>query len=225
MVSVSQHRLYGTLPTIADRAGAEDQAGGLNLEATAPRKKAKQMTTVLEMGQHILDLCAEHKIYISWCPRPSQASGSLDDRAIDIAPTKSPISYACALHEIGHVLDRHQKSNDFMVCERGAWRWAKANALAWTPAMDRLVAKCLAGHAAGELRRRQDRERSRARWRRMKPKMIASLEEGSVYHIRRPGDPVVCHAEELALKLDAFVYTDRSGVWIYPHNYDETDAQ
>jgi hypothetical protein len=41
------------------------------------------------------------------------------------------------LHEIGHVLGRHQLSDAVLTRERWAWDWAKRNALQWTPAMQR----------------------------------------------------------------------------------------
>jgi hypothetical protein len=54
-----------------------------------------------------------------------------------IPPVKSAISYATALHEIGHILGRHQQSAVTMARERWAWRWAQKNALVWKPAMER----------------------------------------------------------------------------------------
>jgi len=56
----------------------------------------------------------------------------------------SAISYATALHEIGHILGRHQRSPDTLVRERWAWRWAKENALIWTPAMEKHCSVSLA---------------------------------------------------------------------------------
>jgi hypothetical protein len=57
-------------------------------------------------------------------------------KEVCIPHIKSPIAYATALHEIGHILGRHQQSKDSMVRERWAWQWAKRNALIWTPVMD-----------------------------------------------------------------------------------------
>jgi hypothetical protein len=55
----------------------------------------------------------------------------------------SAISYATALHEIGHDRGRHQSSCDQMVRERWAWEWARRNALDWTPAMGHHAVKWL----------------------------------------------------------------------------------
>jgi predicted Zn-dependent protease len=49
-----------------------------------------------------------------------------------------------ALHEIGHVLGRHQRSKRSVVRERWAWRWARANALQWDHVQERYSAACLA---------------------------------------------------------------------------------
>ena len=44
------------------------------------------------------------------------------------------LSYATAMHEIGHILGRYQNSRRVMVRESWAWVWARRNALMWTPA-------------------------------------------------------------------------------------------
>lgn len=105
--------------------------------------------TVLAMGQHVTALCAEHDITISWCRRPTEAWAVIDFEEICIPPIKSPISYATALHEIGHILGQYQRSKHEMVRERWAWQWAKRNALMWTPVMDRRADASLQYHAAG----------------------------------------------------------------------------
>ena len=104
-------------------------------------------TTVQNMHQHVLGLCCGHDIALSWCRRPTQAWASRDLDEIQIAPIKSAISYATALHELGHIFGRYQLSKRSIVRERGAWEWAKRNALVWTPAMDR-HAKISLGFAA-----------------------------------------------------------------------------
>ncbi len=103
--------------------------------------------TIIEMRQHVLQLCEGRDIVHSWCRRPSQAWGSVEAEEICIAPVRSAISYATALHEIGHVLGRHQRSFDVMVRERWAWNWARANALIWTPAMEQCARHSLAWYA------------------------------------------------------------------------------
>ena len=68
---------------------------------------------------------------------------------IVVAPIKSIVTYAVALHEIGHTIGRYQESRRCMVRERWAWDWAKHNAIVWTPRMERLAAVSLQWYADG----------------------------------------------------------------------------
>ena len=65
-----------------------------------------------------------------------------------ITPVRSAVSYAVALHEIGHVLGRHQKSKPVLVRERYAWEWARRNATRWTPRMEKHAREAWAWYAA-----------------------------------------------------------------------------
>jgi len=65
------------------------------------------------------------------------AFASQTHECIGIPPIRSAISCATALHEVGHVLGRFQLSKSTLVRERAAWRWARRNALMWTPAVER----------------------------------------------------------------------------------------
>jgi hypothetical protein len=89
-----------------------------------------------EMRLHIMDLIERHDLNYSWCRRPTEAWAVREFEEIKIAPIRSEISYGTALHEIGHIKGRHQRSRDSMVRERWAWHWAKENALVWTPLME-----------------------------------------------------------------------------------------
>jgi hypothetical protein len=95
--------------------------------------------SIQDMHQHVVGLCSEHEITYTWCRRPTQAWAAREWEEVCIPPIKSAISYATALHEIGHILGRHQLSSKTMVRERWAWKWAKRKALSWTPIMDRLA--------------------------------------------------------------------------------------
>jgi len=48
-------------------------------------------------------------------------------------PIRTAISCAVALHELGHMLGRHQRSRRIIVRERRAWTWRGRIALRWTP--------------------------------------------------------------------------------------------
>jgi hypothetical protein len=91
--------------------------------AEARAKGMKMVITVDEMRRHVFALWGGED-EIEWCDRPSQAYAIREAGVIRIAPIKSEVSYATALHEIGHIYGRHQRSRSVMVRERWAWRWA-----------------------------------------------------------------------------------------------------
>lgn len=96
----------------------------------------KGRLTKLQMVNHVESLCLKHKISIDSHSSGGRACKRL--RQIAIRPVKSEITYAIALHEIGHVVGPMQ-SQPRLFSEAGAWAWAKDNAGVWTP---RMVAKC-----------------------------------------------------------------------------------
>ena len=61
---------------------------------------------------------------------------------IKIRPVLSSITYAVALHEIGHILGPEQNKS-CLYSEAGAWKWAKENALVWTAPMEKTMKKSL----------------------------------------------------------------------------------
>jgi hypothetical protein len=97
------------------------------------------MSTVAKMWPHVRQLCEANDIDLTYGP----PGASRCHREIWIRPVTSPRSYATALHEIGHILGRHQLSGVALTRERWAWDWARRNALQWTPAMERQARWCL----------------------------------------------------------------------------------
>lgn len=91
---------------------------------------------VADMERHVLSLCDKWGINIEWCRRPLDAWAVRECELIHIAPIKSSVSYAVALHEIGHIKGLYQRSPRSMAREHWAWEWAQRNALVWTPRMD-----------------------------------------------------------------------------------------
>lgn len=63
---------------------------------------------------------------------------------LHIPRVQSALDYATCLHEIGHMLGRHQRSKSTMVCERWAWQWAREQALAWTAEMEQDAQEAIA---------------------------------------------------------------------------------
>jgi hypothetical protein len=97
--------------------------------------------TVGEMRAHVAALLApmerlDDALIVRTVKRPDKARAAFQLNEIWIPAIKSKISYAVALHEIGHMLGRHRLSPHILTRERDAWRWAKAHALVWTPAME-----------------------------------------------------------------------------------------
>jgi hypothetical protein len=122
-----------------------------------------RLIRVEDMRRHIEGLLAPYMradlddgIQVSWDRRAGRARviRDLDGTVVEIqlAPIRSAISYATALHEIGHMRGRHQRSRSQVVRERWAWEWARHNALSWAPSMERHAVKALAWY---ELRGRK----------------------------------------------------------------------
>jgi len=128
---------------LADEATAWCDARGAAGKLAGPKMHK-------EMHRHVMALLERYNIIYSWCRRPKDARAVFYTAAgeefheVWIMPIRSAISYATALHEIGHILGRHQRSPDTLVRERWAWRWAKENALIWTPAMEKHCSVSLA---------------------------------------------------------------------------------
>ena len=83
-----------------------------------------------ETDKHVQQIADENQIVIH--RRLNRLSRSYSIRVseeIYITPIRSELSYAVALHELGHVLGPHQSSRCVLVRERAAWKWAKRNAL------------------------------------------------------------------------------------------------
>jgi len=91
------------------------------------------------MAMHVMALCAYHGITVR---RRRKGLAVYETRTIYIRGVRSDVTYAEALHEIGHLLGAWQDSG-IIVAESGAWLWAMRNALEWTPAMDRAMARWL----------------------------------------------------------------------------------
>ena len=103
------------------------------------------MTTITDLERHFVALFANEEAAIQWCSRPSKAL-TVSDGEFELicAPRiKSAISYAVAMHELGHIKGRNQRSRHQIVRERWAWEWARRNAMVWTPRMERYAVRSL----------------------------------------------------------------------------------
>lgn len=99
------------------------------------------------MRQHVMSIAEERGVQIEW--RNNYRAWSVRGMdLVSIPAIKGPISYAVALHELGHCLGRYQASQSTVIRERWAWDWAKRNAIVWTPRMERYVQACLRWYLA-----------------------------------------------------------------------------
>lgn len=93
-----------------------------------------------QMAAHIAELARANDIIIQRSTHRGCAFRAT--RIVKIRPVCSPVTYAIALHEIGHILGPMQKGKR-LFREAGAWLWARDNAPVWTDTMTRLMARCL----------------------------------------------------------------------------------
>ena len=107
-----------------------------------------ERVTVEDMRQHVRNLCKKHAISLQAVDRGRRAYAIPEFHEIGIPLIRSAISYATAMHEIGHHRGHHQNSRRTMVRERWAWRWARSNSLIWTPAMERSSLEALEWYAS-----------------------------------------------------------------------------
>lgn len=98
------------------------------------------MTDANAYAAHVARICKIEDIEIASHSRGGRAYRRT--RLIKIRPVKSPITYAIALHEIGHILGPRQ-SGCRLDKEVGAWEWAQSSAIEWTDAMAALMRKGL----------------------------------------------------------------------------------
>lgn len=115
----------------------------------APRPLSPQ---VRAMRDHIERLCRANDIAVGSHSRGGSASKR--GRFIRIRPIKSAITYAIALHEIGHILGPWQ-SQPRLYKEAGAWKWALEVAIVWTPPMQKTMIRSLRSYLRWQQRRRR----------------------------------------------------------------------
>jgi hypothetical protein len=111
---------------------------------------------------HVRELEAEHaeEIRIEWGTYKGGkgAVAHQHERKVRLPyeDIRSAADYAVVLHELGHLLGEWQSGSarwsgppmGRLVEEAGAWVWAKGNAVAWTPAMERKMNRSLQNYAS-----------------------------------------------------------------------------
>jgi hypothetical protein len=129
------------------------------------------------MAAHIERLCEQNEIAVGFIRRSIRAQAATDLRLIQIAPIRSAISYATALHEIGHILGPLQWAG-VIKREEGAWRWAERNALIWTEAMEQHRQHAMAWYRR-EAKKRGDKNAGRRLFRVGSTDLVAKTAEAA----------------------------------------------
>jgi hypothetical protein len=95
------------------------------------------MEKSMTRAEHIRQLADTHHITLD-VRRSTRGMSYGDTRTIRISEVKGPVSYAVALHEIGHLVAEGASGRQFprLMKEIRAWRWARAHAIEWTERMD-----------------------------------------------------------------------------------------
>ena len=104
--------------------------------------------------QHIDAIALKYGVEVFYCPG-CKGRAWPKARRVRLPEIKSAVTYAVALHELGHIIG-HQ-SGLRIDREAQAWRWAEANAIEWTETMMRKAAKCIASYLAACARRKNMR--------------------------------------------------------------------
>src|SRR5262249_1934558 len=105
------------------------------------------MIAASQMREHVERVIEENKITYRPVERIRKSKcfpcKPGDRPVVQFVPAWSEITYAVALHELGHVFGRHSDHVDDIVRERDAWDWARDNAVVWSPKMERLASLCM----------------------------------------------------------------------------------
>lgn len=101
--------------------------------------------------KHILDLTEENEIKVLWS-KSYNGRAYRKTRTIKIPDVKTHITYAIALHEIGHIVGK--QTGNRVNREAQAWLWARENALEWTPVMGEKAVRCIQSYLDWSRRRK-----------------------------------------------------------------------
>lgn len=135
-----------------------------------------------EFHEHVMQIAVAKGINIDWLPNGSQHAFSLlHADEISIPPVLCEESYSTAMHEFGHIFGKGQ-SLGLIACERGAWTWARRNALVWTPKMQTNMDDCMSWY-------RQRRRVLQPQWKADRRATIAGLiSQGLLLPARSPSE-------------------------------------
>jgi hypothetical protein len=107
--------------------------------------------SVADFQAHVDTIAREAGVCVDYRERTAGRSWRRT-RRIRICRVRSAVTYAIALHELGHVLGRN--SGRRLDKEVQAWEWAKRHALTWTKPMRTCAARCVASYLRWCVRKR-----------------------------------------------------------------------
>src|SRR5262249_51854111 len=90
-----------------------------------------------QMCEQVMTICETHTIVVTWCDRSTQAIALSICEEICIPEIKSVISYATALHELGHILWAVSTQQGDAGPRDLGMALARNKALIWTDRMER----------------------------------------------------------------------------------------
>jgi hypothetical protein len=96
----------------------------------------------MDYKEHIELLAREHSITLEYGGTNGRAWRAA--RRVRTPAIKSAVTYAIALHEIGHVVGIQR--GRCIDKEAQAWRWAEQNALEWTETMIKTAARSISSY-------------------------------------------------------------------------------
>ena len=104
------------------------------------------------LSNHIAHLAAANRVKVIMDPTTKDSSSILKHEIYVRSPVNDDITYAIALHELGHILSPNQAycedynlvhlfgpTDKIKGLEIDAWTWARKTALQWTPAMESIA--------------------------------------------------------------------------------------
>jgi len=103
------------------------------------------LTRIETLAVHIDRLLTTNNISVEY-KQGTKGRSWCKSRRVRLSPVKSDVTYAIALHEIGHILGDHPKTR--IDKEVAAWQWAKTHSLVWTPEMQATASKRLSSYVA-----------------------------------------------------------------------------
>ncbi len=106
-------------------------------------KPSSKTPMSIRYRNHVESICRNHDIKIIISPGREGRSWT-KSRTIRISQVKTSITYALALHEIGHILG--VRSGKRLEKEVQAWEWAIRNAIEWTQPMQQAMERRLASY-------------------------------------------------------------------------------